>query len=269
MKEKILTILKTADGYVSGERISQTLNVSRAAVWKHIKKLREEGYEIDSVTNKGYRLISAPDILTRDEIASQLETKKIGRNLHYFYQIDSTNNEAKRAWESVDGSVFIAEIQTGGKGRLGRGWSSPAGTGIWMSILLKPDIKPWDASKITQAAGLAVCRALKPYGARIKWPNDIIIGTKKVCGILTEMSAETDMVDYIVCGIGINVNNESFDDEISERATSIYIESGKKHSRAEIVCGVLKEFENLYEEFLESGIKNMLDEYTSLCVNIN
>lgn len=269
MREKILNILRSAQTYVSGEKISSSLNISRAAVWKHIKKLRDDGYVIDSVTNKGYRLVSPPDILTASEILSQLKTKKIGRNIVYFDETDSTNNDAKRAWESADGSVFIAEIQNGGKGRLGRSWESPKSSGIWMSILLKPDLNPLDAPKITQTAGLAVCKALKRFGAQIKWPNDIIIKSKKVCGILTEMSAQTDMVDYIVCGIGINVNNESFDSEIAEKATSLYIESGKKQNRAEIVCGVLEEFEDLYERFLKGGLKEILDEYKASCVNLN
>lgn len=268
LKEKILDILKSADGYISGERISETLSISRAAVWKHIKKLKENGYEIESVTNKGYRLVSSPDILTEDGIKSGLKTDFIGHSVYVYDVTDSTNNRAKECSSAPDGSLFIADVQTGGKGRLGRSWASPSGTGIWMSLLLKPRISLADISQITLVAGLAVCRAIG-NGAVIKWPNDIVIGTKKVCGILTEMSAEINMVNYVVCGIGINVNTAGFDDELSEKATSLLIETGETLNRAETVSAVLNEFESLYTDFLENGLKNILPEYKSLCVTLN
>ncbi len=267
MKEKILNIL-SANGYVSGERISRELGISRAAVWKHIKSLRESGYEIESVTNKGYRLVSSPDILTEYTVKNGLNTKFIGQNIFVYPETDSTNNRAKAEYASPDGSLFIAEIQTGGKGRLGRGWEAPAGVGIWMSILLKPDLSPSDVSQITLIAGLAVCRAIG-CGAKIKWPNDIVIGSKKVCGILTEMSAEMERVNYVVCGIGINVNIESFDRELAKKATSLLIESGIKYDRPEIIRRVLTEFELLYSDFLKNGLKNILPEYKRLCVTLN
>ncbi len=267
MKEKILNIL-SANGYVSGERISRELGISRAAVWKHIKSLRESGYEIESVTNKGYRLVSSPDILTEYTIKNGLNTKFIGQNIFAYPETDSTNNRAKEEHVSPDGSLFIAEIQNHGKGRLGRGWEAPAGVGIWMSILLKPDLTPSDVSQITLIAGLAVCRAIG-CGAKIKWPNDIVIGSKKVCGILTEMSAEMERVNYVVCGIGINVNIESFDGELAKKATSLLIESGIKHDRAEIVSRGLTEFESLYTDFLKNGLSNILPEYKRFCVTLN
>lgn len=268
MKNKILNILQTADGYVSGEKISGELDISRAAVWKHIKSLKDSGYEIESVTNKGYRLVSSPDILTEYTIKSGLNTKFIGQNVFVYHETDSTNNRAKAEHTAPDGSLFIAEIQNHGKGRLGRGWEAPAGVGIWMSILLKPDLSPSDVSQITLIAGLAVCRGLG-HNAKIKWPNDIVIGSKKVCGILTEMSAEINMVDYVVCGIGINVNIPSFDGELSKKATSLLIETGEKHNRARIVGRVLTEFETLYTDFLENGLKNILSEYKNFCVTLN
>lgn len=268
MREKILNILQSACGYVSGEHISRELSISRAAVWKHIKSLKENGYEIESVTNKGYRLISSPDILTEYTIKSGLNTKFIGQNVFVYSKTDSTNNRAKAEHTVPDGSLFIAEIQNHGKGRLGRDWEAPERVGIWMSILIKPDLAPSDVSQITLIAGLAVCRALG-HNAKIKWPNDIVIGSKKVCGILTEMSAEINMVNYVVCGIGINVNIESFDGELSKKATSLLIETGEKHNRARIVQSVLTEFEILYTDFLENGLKNILTEYKSLCVTLN
>ena len=267
MKNKILNILQSADGYISGEAISEQLHISRAAVWKHIKKFRQDGYKIESVTNKGYRLVSSPDIITANGISSGLNTEFIGRTLYIYDEIDTTNEQAKANSTSPDGSTFIAEVQTSGKGSRGRNWVSPRGIGIWHSILLKPDISPMEVSQITLVAGLAVCKAIG-MNSKIKWPNDIVIGSKKVCGILTEMSAEVDMVNYVVCGIGINVNTESFSKEIEHRATSMYIESGKKYHRSEIIAKLLNEFEYYYKKFLEGGLSTILDEYKENCITI-
>ena len=266
MKQRILDILKNADDFVSGEDISNKTGISRAAVWKHIKSLKNKGYEIDSVTNRGYRLVSSPDLITAEGITQNLNTEFIGRRLFIYDETDSTNERAKASGE-IEGSVFIAEVQNHGKGSRGRGWVSPRGTGIWHSILLKPDIPPSEVSQITLVAGLAVCKAIG-MDAKIKWPNDIVIGTKKVCGILTEMSAETDMVHYVVCGIGINVNTEKFDAEIKHRATSMYIESGDKQIRNDIIARELNYFEYYYKKFLEGGLGAILDEYKENCVTI-
>ena len=267
MKQQILNILKDSDGYISGEDISNKTGISRAAVWKHIKSLKNKGYEIDSVTNRGYRLVSSPDLITADGITQNLNTEFFGRKLFIYDETDSTNERAKAASSENEGCVFIAEVQNHGKGRRGRGWVSPRGTGIWHSILLKPDISPLEVSQITLVAGLAVCRSIG-MDAKIKWPNDIVIGTKKVCGILTEMSAETNMVNYVVCGIGINVNTESFDKEIEHRATSMYIESGDKQIRNDIIARELNYFEYYYKKFLEGGLCAILDEYKENCVTI-
>ena len=207
MKEEILDILKNADGYISGERISEMLNVSRTAIWKHIKSLRESGYKIESVTNKGYRLISSPDIITESGIKSGLTTDFIGHNLFIYDETDTTNNRAKESNSSPDGSVFIAEVQTHGKGSRGRGWTSPRGIGIWHSILLKPEISPLEVSQITLVAGLAVCKAIG-LNSMIKWPNDIVINGKKICGILIKNSFEGENVKKSITGIGVNVNND-------------------------------------------------------------
>lgn len=267
MKQKILNILKSADGYVSGEKISNELGISRAAVWKHIKKFKSDGYEIESVTNKGYRLVSSPDTITEIGIKALLNTKFIGRNIFYYDETDTTNERAKANNAAPDGSLFIAEVQTSGKGSRGRGWVSPRGTGIWHSILLKPDISLSEVSQITLVAGLAVCKAVG-LNAQIKWPNDIVINGKKICGILTEMSAEIDMVNYVVCGIGVNVNTESFDSDISLRATSMYIESGEKYCRNELIARISNEFEYYYTRFLNNGLGAVLDEYKNYCVTL-
>lgn len=206
------------------------------------------------------------DKITAEGISAILDTKIIGKNIVCLEEIDSTNNEAKRNSDMPDGTVFIAELQTGGKGRLGRNWSSPKGVGAWFTILLKPDVSPENVSAITLVAGLAVCKAI---GGKIKYPNDIVIGTKKVCGILTELCAQINTVNHVVCGIGINVNNDSFDDEIKNRATSIFIETGKKLSRSSIIAQVLTEFEPLYQSFLNNGLSEILEEYKSYCVTLN
>ena len=267
MKNKILDILKSEYGYISGEKISGQLNISRAAVWKHIKKFKQDGYEIESVTNKGYRLVSSPDIITEDGIKNNLDTEFIGQSIFFYDETDTTNERAKANNSAPDGSVFIAEVQTHGKGSRGRSWTSPKGTGIWHSILLKPDISPLEVSQITLVAGLAVCRAVG-LNSMIKWPNDIVIGGKKICGILTEMSAEMDMVNYVVCGIGINVNMESFPEKLSDKATSMYIESGQKYIRNEIIAKLMGEFEHYYKMFLDKGLCAILDEYKRSCVTL-
>lgn len=267
MRNKILNILKNTESYVSGEEMSHTLNISRAAVWKHIKRLKDDGYDILSVTNKGYKLKSIPDILSSDTIASGLNTEFTARNIKCMSVIDSTNEEAKRCAAMPDGSLFIAEVQSAGKGRLGRSWESPNGAGIWMSLLLKPDIPPRDISQITLIAGMAVCRVLG-NGAGIKWPNDIVIGSRKACGILTEMSAEIDRVNYVVCGIGINVNTAEFPAELQDKATSLFIETGKTYNRSELVFAIMNEFEPLYKLFKKEGFSPLLEEYRNSCITI-
>lgn len=260
MKDEILKLLKeNINKFISGQSISDTLNVSRTAIWKYINQLREEGYKIDSVTRKGYRLTYTPDILTYGEIAEYLKTDYIGRKIVYFDSIDSTNVKAKQlAAEGIkEGTVVISEEQTMGRGRLGRKWISPKRKGIWMSIILRPDINPIDASKVTQIGAAAVWKALKKVGlaAYIKWPNDIVINSKKVCGILTEMSAELNKINYLVIGIGINVNidSEEFPKEIKDIATSIKAEIGYDVDRKFIVAEILNNFEELYSELIKHG----------------
>lgn len=267
MKYKILKMLKENDKkFISGQYISDTLNVSRTAIWKYINQLKDEGYNIEAVTRKGYKLINTPDILSYGEIAEYLKTKYIGREIVYFDRIDSTNVKAKElAAEGIkEGTVVISEEQTMGRGRLGRKWVSPKGKGIWMSIILTPDINPIDASKVTQIGAAAVWKALKEVGvdAYIKWPNDIVLNRKKVCGILTEMSGELNRINYLVIGIGINVNinSEEFPEEIRNIATSIKAEIGHTVSRKFIVAEILNNFEEFYDELIKHGnIKTSID----------
>ena len=267
MRMKILEILKNKGGYVSGEDMSRELGISRAAVWKHIKKLREEGFDISSVSNKGYLLSEIESDLSEKEILSRLDTEFIARKIVYINSVDSTNEEAKRHSDYPEGSLFIAENQTAGKGRLGRTWESERFAGIAMSLLLKPNIPIEKISQLTLIAGIAAARAIGG-DALIKWPNDIVIGTRKVCGILTEMSAEPERVNYVVCGMGINVNNKSFPDELSDKATSVFIERGEKLNRADIVSAVMNEFEKVYKTFKKDGFAPLADEYKSLCLTV-
>lgn len=271
-KEEILRRLRENGGFVSGEELSAQLRVSRTAVWKSVNALREEGYGIESATNRGYRLGSCPDRYSEAEIGAGLETELLGGRVFCYDSIDSTNEEAKRRAlaGAPSGSVFVAEQQTGGKGRLGRSWASPAGTGLWFSVLLRPGILPLRISVTTLLAGLAVGRAVRSLTgceAKIKWPNDIVIGSRKVCGILTEMTAEIDRVEFVVVGIGVNVNNTAFPEAIREKATSLRLESGTAVRRIALLQNILLQFETLLKRNAESD-PAFWEEYKACCVSL-
>lgn len=266
LRDKIIKIMLESEAeFISGEEISKILGISRTAVWKHINNLKGQGYEIESINKKGYRLKEKPmDILTEQNITYLLDTKFIGKSIIHFDTINSTNTYAKNIGsESKDGTVVISEEQSKGRGRVGRIWHSKKHEGIWMSIILKPDISPMEAPFITLIAGASVVTALNKLGIEsyIKWPNDIIINRKKICGILTELSAEIERVNYIVVGIGINVKSIEFDEEISNVATSIYKE-GYKVTRVDIVKNILEEFEKLYVKYIFEGNK---DDVLDIC----
>lgn len=278
-KTDILKMLNDADTYVSGQDICDKLELSRTAVWKAIKQLKEEGYEIDAIKNKGYLIKSVPDRITDLEIKSLLADGDIVEDIIYFEETDSSNNQAKIMAEHGHKMPFlvIAEEQTAGKGRRGRKWISPKKSGIYMTLAIKPDIPPQKASMLTIVAAMAVANGLKKACfdghegiCQIKWPNDIVINKKKAVGILTEMSAEPDMVNYVVVGIGINVNNNDFDESIREMATSISLESKAQVSRRDIIAGFIHEFSRLYKTFEESSdLSGLMDEYNKCLVNIN
>ncbi len=259
MRNRILEIiLNNKREFVSGESLSKQLGISRTAIWKHINSLKEEGYNIESINKKGYRLIENPsDILTNTNILHRLKTEFIGKEIIHFSSIDSTNEYTKSIGkEEKDGVVVISEEQTKGKGRLGRQWHSSLGEGIWMSILLKPDILPYKTPFITLVAGASMVKALNDLGVKafIKWPNDIIINNKKVAGVLTELSAEIERVNYVVLGIGINVKTMNFSKEIETIATSLYKE-GYNVSRLDIVIRLLENFESLYTQYINHNTK--------------
>lgn len=274
MKDEILTFLKQEDNYCSGEEISQKLGVTRAAVWKSIKKLQEEGYVITSSTKKGYKLIEIPNIITPGEIKENLQTNILGQYIEYKSEIDSTNNWAKdlARMGASEGTLVVADKQTKGKGRLGRYWESPAGTGIWMSLILRPNILPQFASQLTLIAGLNVCEAIEEVTgleAKIKWPNDVVINNKKVCGILTEMSAEMELINYVIVGIGINANMKEFPEELPH-ATSIALETKKECIRKDIIQSFLEKFEKDYETYKnEKSLFFVKDRYERNCITLH
>ena len=252
MKQKLLELLQSTEGFLSGQELSDHLNVSRTAVWKVMKSLEEEGYEIEAVRNKGYSLKKEPDILTKESCASRINTKWLGKNLMVYDVTDSTNTRLKLAGEqgAPNGSVAVANAQEAGKGRLGRHWETPKGSALAFSMLLRPQIQPENASMLTLVAALAVSRAIDEYAGiktQIKWPNDIVYQGKKLCGILTEMSADMDQIHYVIVGIGINVQMTDFPKEIQNTATSLKLVTGKTLLRNKLLAKVLEEFEVLYE----------------------
>lgn len=258
MKHKIIDRLHEEEGFISGEKLSDEFGLSRTAIWKHINSLREDGYEIESVTRRGYRLISSPDIINYDEVKGELLTSIIGKKLIHFQSIGSTNDKAKElAGDSEEGTVIVAEEQTSGRGRLGRSWSSRGRKGIYASVILKPDMEPANAAKLTLLGAAAVALALADCGieALIKWPNDIIIDGKKAAGILTEMSSELGIVNHIILGIGINVNQsvEEIPPELIDKATSLKAASGKPIQRKHLIALVLNRLDELYVQFKETG----------------
>lgn len=275
MKTRILKELKGVGDYISGQELCEKLNVSRTAVWKHIKALKEEGYEIDSVTKRGYRLVTCPDLITQEAVSSNLNSQWLGKDLRFYDTIDSTNLEVRRLAEAgaEHGLTVIAEEQVSGKGRRGRSWLGKAGTGIWMSFLLKPEIALENSSMLTLITALAVAKAINEVtnvSCGIKWPNDLIVNGKKVCGILTELSAQMDELNYIVVGLGINVNMEEFPDDLKDKATSLQIETGKRIYRAPLAAKVLEYFEKYYEQFIQTeDLSTFKDEYNHLLVHMN
>lgn len=271
MRQTIVEMLRnTGENFLSGEAIAEELGISRAAVWKHIQKLRQSGYAIISRERCGYKFKDAPDLLLVNEIKDGLKTLVIGREIAYFPVTDSTNREAKRlAYRGApDGTIAVAEEQTGGKGRLNRDFFSPRGKGIWFSIVLRPKFVPSDAPKCTLMAAVSIARAMERFGlrAQIKWPNDIMFDGRKLVGILTELSAEMSRITYVVIGIGINVNisREEFPSELQNVASSLSEMKGEKISRVKFLRAVLEEFDKLYIDITKDqkrGFIRVLDEW--------
>ena len=260
----IIPILKEAQGFISGQELSRRLGVTRAAVWKHVEELRAQGYAIEAVPRKGYRFVSAPDRLSADEVQYHLNTKVFGAQINHFESVESTMIEAFRAAVdlAIEGEVVIAERQTKGRGRMGRVWVSPWGKGLYFSIVLRPACAPSEAPRLTLLAAVAVSEAVeKVTGIRplIKWPNDLLVNDKKICGILTEMSAELDRVRFVVVGIGLNVNTPAF--QLPPEATSLKIATAKVVSRVALLQEILRAFEARYFAMKKDGYAAVLTEW--------
>lgn len=260
MREKILQMLQDAPDYLSGEQISRELAVSRAAVWKVIQSLRHEGYPIESVKHHGYRLAAQPDILSAWDIRQALTAASVasfGQTIFHEAQVDSTNLAARRAVDggAPDRSLFIADEQTAGRGRRGRQWLSGHRQGLWFSLLLRPTASPAALSRLTLFAGLCVTQAIRQLTgleAAVKWPNDIVIlpSGRKICGILTEMISEENQIIAIILGIGVNINNDTFAEPLTNLATSLRLETGQNYRRVEVLAAILKVFETGFTSFL-------------------
>lgn len=273
MKTEILRMLREKDGYVSGQQLCEELGVSRTAIWKVINQLKEEGYQIEAVRNKGYHIVEVPDLLSKDEVQSLTRTSWAGVNVVYYEETDSTNIRAKALAEegAVHGTLVIADRQNAGKGRRGRGWVSPKGENIYMSVLLRPEFEPSKAPMLTLVMAYSVTQALRireEINAKIKWPNDVVLHKKKICGILTEMSAEIDYINHVVIGVGINTNMDHIEEELADKATSLRIEEGRRIRRAELIAEVMEQFEINYERFVKDGnLHGIKDEYNEMLVN--
>ncbi|MCI8837903.1 MAG: biotin--[acetyl-CoA-carboxylase] ligase [Hungatella sp.] len=275
MKAEIIKLLKERNGYVSGQELCGRFGVSRTAVWKVIRQLEAEGYGIEAVRNRGYRLVEMTDVLSGAEIESCMEGGLIGARVVYYEETDSTNTRAKVLAEegAPSGTLVVAEKQNAGKGRRGRGWSSPPGSGVWMSVVLRPDIEPSHASMLTLTAALGVSEGIYRVTGimpQIKWPNDLVLSGKKICGILTEMTTEMDTIQYVVTGMGINVNTPEFPKELKDKASSLYLETGRTWRRGPLIGAMAFALGEYYERFLAAGdLGTLKGEYESRLANLN
>jgi BirA family biotin operon repressor/biotin-[acetyl-CoA-carboxylase] ligase len=261
---------------VSGAELSNQLRVSRAAVWARIDDLRKLGYEIEASPHQGYRLVGTPDLLHADDLLARLgKTRVIGRDLQVFQETTSTNDVIEKlARDGVkEGAVVFAESQTRGRGRLGRKWVSPARKGLWFSVLLRPDLRPQEATRLTVASGTALRRAIHGQtglAAAIKWPNDILVAGQKVAGILMEMRAEVDHIQYVVLGIGVDVNLAAtdFPSELRKVATSLKAELGCPVPRAELAVAILRELDQDYARLADGKFAAIVDEWEQHCATL-
>ena len=271
MQDRIIQFLKQNENYLSGEEISRSLNISRAAIWKHMQELKRNGYDIAAVPHLGYRLVASPDKLFPGEIQFELGTKILGKNIVYEDTVPSTMDVAFQLGMkgAAEGTVVCAESQTRGRGRLGRTWASPKGKGIYFSILLRPKLPLLEVAKLTLLCGVAVSDAIKKVTGlevNIKWPNDILVENKKLAGILTELNAEMDRVKFVVVGIGLNVNTPG--SHLPEGATSLKNETKQTFSRVIVFQEILREIEKWYLETHREGFSSLLQRWKELSVTL-
>lgn len=272
VRQALLDAFKNANGnFISGEKLAQNIGCSRTAIWKHIEDLKKEGFHVEAVRKKGYRLLEQSNKLSENEIYLGLETEEIGRSVYFFESVTSTQKVAKEyAMNGAKhGTLIVADEQTEGRGRMVRKWYSPKGTGIWASFILRPDIQIQHAPQLTLLSAVAVVQAIKKVThitPEIKWPNDILISGRKVCGILTELQAEEDRIQSVILGIGINVNQDKndFSAEIIKKATSLKIELGKTVNRSSLIQSLCYYIEQLLHLYISEGftpIKSLWETY--------
>ncbi|QHZ47402.1 bifunctional biotin--[acetyl-CoA-carboxylase] synthetase/biotin operon repressor [Bacillus sp. NSP9.1] len=263
LRKKLIQLFTEADGeFISGQKISEELGCSRTAVWKHIEDLRKSGYELEAVRKLGYKMKKKPDKISENEIRLGLKTEKMGQTIYFQDVVASTQKIAHELANNgaAEGTIVVADKQTEGRGRMARGWHSPKGNGVWMSIILRPEIPVQKTPQLTLLAAVALVQAIEEatgISAEIKWPNDILIGGKKAVGILTELQAEADQVHSVIVGTGINVNQlrDDFPEELQETATSLRLSGGKKVDRAALIQTILLTFEKRYRDYLTHGFQ--------------
>ncbi|MDO8489688.1 MAG: biotin--[acetyl-CoA-carboxylase] ligase [Candidatus Omnitrophota bacterium] len=271
MKEKILDYLNKGHDYLSGDQISKHLGISRQGLWKHIQELKDSGYEIVAVPHLGYRLESCPDRLFPFEITRSLNTKFIGKKIHYFDHLSSTMDTAMQLGMQGEpgGTLVLAESQSKGRGRLGRNWFSPKYKGIYLSLILRPKILPAVSPILTLLSAVSICEAIKNVvgmDAQIKWPNDIFIHNKKIAGILTEMNAEVDKVNFVVIGIGLNVNNDK--KSLIAQSTSLKEQLGQSFSRIFLLQEILRRIESNYFLLEDKGNQFIVDKWRAFSLTL-
>ena len=277
IRAKLLEAFSKADGeFISGQKISDYIGCSRTAVWKHMEELRREGYELEAVRRLGYRITKKPDKISSNEIQLGLKTQMMGRRIHFEEIVSSTQKIARNlANEGVEeGTIVVADQQTNGRGRMARVWYSPKGTGIWMSMIIRPNLPINQTPQLTLLTAVAIVQAIEeltPLKPEIKWPNDIMLNGKKLVGILTELQAEADQVHSVIIGTGINVNQkiEDFPEDLQKIATSICIETGTVWERAQFIQMILLKFEGLYSLFLSQGFKPIKLLWESYAISLN
>lgn len=273
MKAEILSLLRERGSYVSGQELCEHFGVSRTAVWKAINQLKKEGYCIQAVQNRGYLLVSEDEVFGQNELESRMDTKWAGHPVNFYDTVNSTNLRAKLDADNgaPEGALVVADMQTAGRGRRGRTWSSPAGLNVYFTLILKPQYVPDKASMVTLVMALAVAEGIREtcgVEAGIKWPNDIVANGKKVCGILTEMSVERDFIHHVVIGVGINVGLQEFAPELAATATSLQAECGRKVPKATLVANIMKAFEKHYEVFRgKADLSGLIGCYNEMLVN--
>lgn len=252
---------------ISGARIAREIGVSRSTVWRWVEQLREVGVRVKGRPHTGYFLERVPDILTPELLRTQLKGSLFGKRIYHFFRTDSTNRvgmDLGYAGEP-EGAVILAEEQSAGRGRAGRSWHSERGTGIYVTLLLRPKLSPVQAPLLTMMAGLSAHAAIQErtgLQVDLKWPNDLIVNRKKLGGLLTEMYSDTTQVRFVIVGIGINVNQEKFPGELNSIATSLRAETGTNQSRLELLARLLREFENDYNRFLREGASSVTTRFT-------